>query len=376
MSNIFNIKRFSKVVIRDIVSNCLILAFRGLLFFGVYYLLIALGKLLIVDDFANMSALFRYKVINYLSIVMMLIVPFVLYNNVSNRKKGVDYIMLPASSLEKYLSMLIVTIIIGQVIVLLSGFAIDTIFSVIFSNMFDGFAISKIDFMGILNNQKKVLVLVSIGIAGNLMFRKHKVLKTLSVFIVFTLIFILCSINYVANMFVNQKVVSINNKEYTLKDLNKESNIKELATSYIEYDENKQIKEYYKFEDLKKEFGVNDSTIVDFKSLIKNAGKSYKYSMHKVNLNESNYKNDIKYSIDFYELSDNEDKNEEYGYAIINKDNAEYFLKINSNISDNFFTEQKELFKDFLSKINVFLMWVFPIILLLLSYIRLKKIQM
>ncbi len=113
-----------------------------------------------------------------LSLAMM-IAPFNLYKNYNHRKKGVDYILLPASITEKFLSMQLICVIVLPLVVFISVLFTDIILSTISPSIFSGYAISGLwEKVGSFETVFKTLAFQQGCIFGNFIFRKNKIIKT------------------------------------------------------------------------------------------------------------------------------------------------------------------------------------------------------
>lgn len=231
MSNTFNINRFGKVLKHD-----------GLNFFPNFILALAIlwaipvviylfTALMPSDDTTHVfGAMSRINVIDFLLKITIIIAPAILYKTCNDSRKGIGYAMLPASTLEKFLSMVIFCVIVTPIIYLAGALAIDSILALI-NGPYDGFAASmyfnkyaQIDntvvqhhmneylddtwplfienlsptFMTILS-LLGTLMLSAIFMFGNMIFKKRKTGKMIGILILLSIIFMIIFINYVAN---------------------------------------------------------------------------------------------------------------------------------------------------------------------------------
>ena len=120
MNNVFNLKRFGKYYSYDFnnaVGN-----------FGVSALVIGLLPLILLVFFVIFSLVFTghvtelplpVKIMTFGIVVLVVILsaPVKLYGRVTERKAGTDWLMIPASSFEKFLSMAIMLCIVLPVVV-------------------------------------------------------------------------------------------------------------------------------------------------------------------------------------------------------------------------------------------------------------------
>lgn len=182
MNNIFQINRFGKVLSKELKEYFPKYgSFELSLLAG--YVLYYVIKAIFGDSPADPSD----RIVPLMIFVMTccFAAPFKLYGNANDKKLGITYAMLPASSLEKFLSMLINTVIVTTVGFTAAIFCLDTILSLI--PLKSGFAGTL--FCGDIFNAENIKMFFSIMLMqsafffGNLLFMKHKVSNTLLYFI-------------------------------------------------------------------------------------------------------------------------------------------------------------------------------------------------
>ena len=135
MNNIFNFNRFGKVLVNDLKTKYITKFFTitGIALFPFVFVLISFFRR---DVPVYMEGDLRCFLIFLFGTVIMFLAPFIIYGNVNRRKRGTDYIMLPASSFEKYLSMLLVCIVVVPVTAIAACFAVDAVAATIFPSTF------------------------------------------------------------------------------------------------------------------------------------------------------------------------------------------------------------------------------------------------
>jgi hypothetical protein len=175
MNNIFNFKRFVAITAKEVREY-----FRNygssIISVLVVYLLFLLIPLL-VGGSANVLS--RVNTIVALTAVIMIIAPSKLYGMVNHRSKGLNYVLLPVSALEKTLSMFFINAIYTTFIMIAGMLIIDTIVYLIVplrlhEMLFTGRNMEIIG-MEILS----LLVLQSCFVLGNMLFKNKKVAKTI-----------------------------------------------------------------------------------------------------------------------------------------------------------------------------------------------------
>ena len=204
MNNTFAFKRFKNLLLNDGKMY-----YRN---FGLMLLLLcclpAIFMVMHLLFHGNTGWEFRYIFINFIAIIAMMAVPAKVYGKVNLSREGVGFAMLPASSLEKFLSMFFYCAIVTPILALLGGYLIDTMLSILpFSGMNERIPIFSDDFSDIFDtnvfdtggvmpfsySQMKPYFYIStifsnlcfsaIFMLGNMVFKKHKTGRTLICFI-------------------------------------------------------------------------------------------------------------------------------------------------------------------------------------------------
>ena len=226
MNNTFNINRFGKILKHDGLNFFpnLILALAILWAIPVIaYLFTALmpGD----EEKGLIDAFSRIDTIATLSTIALIIAPARLYKYCNDSRKGIVYAMLPASTLEKFLSMVIYCAIVTPIIYIAGALAIDSILA-LFQGPYEGFAVAyyfdsfaKINAVFDKNNIMMdeswilyykslsptfmlilsalgTLTISSIFMFGNMIFKKHKTGKMIGILILIFIIFMIVLINY------------------------------------------------------------------------------------------------------------------------------------------------------------------------------------
>ena len=227
MNNTLDINRFGKVLKHD-----------GLNFFPRMILTLAILWAIPVTNWLFFSLLpgeehivdvfTRISFIGTLTNIALIIAPARLYKHCNDPRKGIGYAMLPASTLEKFLSMLIYCVIVTPIIYIGGALLVDTVLALI-SGPYDEFAVSYyFDRYAQINNYLSsnnnillddtwpiffnslsptfmtmlslfgTLMLSSIFMFGNMIFKRHKTGKMIGILILLFIIFMIVFINYVA----------------------------------------------------------------------------------------------------------------------------------------------------------------------------------
>lgn len=178
MSEIFNFNRYCKTVKSDLnnygkkaISPLIILT--AIMPFNLMLRSILGGNEVSIET--------RINVLGVLTFILLYIVPFIMYKNANHRKRGVDYIMLPASGLEKFLSMLFICSILTPIIFIGSYLIVDTIMALIPNRFYNGKFLFTPELIT-WDNIKVLLTIImfqSTTLCGNMLFRKNKAGKTI-----------------------------------------------------------------------------------------------------------------------------------------------------------------------------------------------------
>ena len=228
MNNTFNINRFGNVVRRD-----------GMSYFSNYgWTLVVLWALPVILWFLTYISMEtfdtgvisnRTTTISTLMWLSLMIVPSRLYKNYNDSRKGVILAMTPASSLEKFLSMILYCVVITPIIYLIGALLIDTVLALKpGTNPYDGFIFSDFfsenyesyremlslgdeelnrtifDHMLSKNHfvykMLQILGFSSVFMFTNMLFKKRKLSKTIGIPTILGIIFSICVVRYIINL--------------------------------------------------------------------------------------------------------------------------------------------------------------------------------
>ena len=112
MNEVFDIKRFGKLVQYEVV-NYMPRFFKSLLIFA--SIIFAIWMLSITVDIDLWEG-GRAPLVQFLFTLAVILSPFIVYKDINNRKKGYIYAMIPASTLEKLLSMIVLCCVLVQIL--------------------------------------------------------------------------------------------------------------------------------------------------------------------------------------------------------------------------------------------------------------------
>ena len=228
MNNTLNINRFGKVLKHDGLNFFPNLILTLAILWAIPVIVYLFAALMPTDEKDAFDAFSRVDLISTLANIAIIIAPARLYRYCNDSRKGIGYAMLPASTLEKFLSMIIYCVIVTPIIYVAGALAIDSILA-LFHGPYEGFAVSvyfdtfaKINAVfqrdGIMLDESFMLYYASISqtfmlilsalgtltissvfMFGNMIFKKRKTGKMLGILILLFIIFMIVVINYVAH---------------------------------------------------------------------------------------------------------------------------------------------------------------------------------
>lgn len=215
MNKTFDIKRFGNVLRHDALSYLQNFGWTLVVLFAIP-ILIWFVLYITVEDGDAMMNYNRYGFLLFLAIIAMILAPSRLYKNANDSRKGIQFAMLPASNLEKFLSMSIYCLVVTPLLYLVGAVVIDCILTLIpGKNPYGGFVIGEIFDINIVKVELYdhlflmplpfyqvflLLSYVSIFMFTNMIFKKRKVSKTIGILaligIIFMVIFIRVILHY------------------------------------------------------------------------------------------------------------------------------------------------------------------------------------
>lgn len=229
MNNTFNINRFGKILKHDGLNFFPNIILALAIIWAIPVIIYLFTSLMPTNETNQMYSPFsRVDLISTLSTIVLIIAPARLYRHCNDPRKGIVYAMLPASTLEKFLSMVIYCVIVTPIIYVAGALAIDSILA-IFHGPYEGFAVSyyfdsfaKIkavldrDYMMLDESYMLyykslsptfmlflsalgTLTVSSVFMFGNMIFKKRKTGKMIGILILLIILFMIVIINYAVN---------------------------------------------------------------------------------------------------------------------------------------------------------------------------------
>ena len=192
MNEVFDIKRLGRLIKYE-VTNYIPNFFKSLLIFA--SVIAAVWVVSLTFD-ASIMQFGRAELVNALFVLAIALSPFIVYKDMNNRKKGYFYAMIPASTLEKLLSMVVLCVLIVPLLTyavltgtdlllwLLSKVGIGSFLYMDFYNPFTVGEIVDDEYLlpyiyPVFDSILYMVNIIAYTIMFNTIFRKNKVLKTI-----------------------------------------------------------------------------------------------------------------------------------------------------------------------------------------------------
>ena len=192
MNEIFDIKRLGRLIKYE-ATNYIPNFFKSLLIFASVIAAVWIFSLTVESDVCPHS---RDALVGTLFILAIVLSPFIVYKDMNDRKKGYIYAMIPASTLEKLLSMIVLCVVIVPILAyavltatdlllwLLSKVGIGAFLHMEFYNPFTTVKLVDDEYLQpyifpVFDSIIYLVNLIVYSIMFNTIFRKNKVLKTI-----------------------------------------------------------------------------------------------------------------------------------------------------------------------------------------------------
>lgn|SRR5574344_903371 len=147
MSNVFNFKRFCNYLVYDLRNaknnfgiSMLIMALMPLIIFTFYELV----SLIFTGRFSDAGTWCRWVAIVISVAAVILFAPARIYGHITDKRSGSDFLMLPASHLEKWISMVLITCVVLPVVLIVTLGACDSVLGLIFPKAYGSPIVSSI----------------------------------------------------------------------------------------------------------------------------------------------------------------------------------------------------------------------------------------
>ena len=230
MNNTLDIKRFGKILKHDGLNLIPNMGLTLAILWAIPVIAYLFVCMMPGNDENVFDAYSRVDTIDFILKIALILTPARLYKYCNDSRQGIGFAMLPASTLEKFLSMVFYCVIVTPILYIAGALAVDSILA-LFNGPYDGFAISLYfdkyaQMVHILNkgnaqmmlddswpmflaslsptimillNLFGTLLISSIFMFGNMIFKKHKTAKMIGILIVLFILLMIIVINYVAH---------------------------------------------------------------------------------------------------------------------------------------------------------------------------------
>ena len=176
MNNIFSFERFVKVLKYDLMMRVPVIATTFMVFLLLPHMLH-----FIMNFGAGFREALRMELIGTMMFCISFFAPFSIYAAFREKHGVVSYLMIPASALEKFASMVTVCCIVLPVAFFAGSLVVDSLFTLVFRDVYGGF-ISWQQFEAEFDLGNAIITLFSIvgaAIFGNVLFKKKASAKTI-----------------------------------------------------------------------------------------------------------------------------------------------------------------------------------------------------
>ncbi|MBO7529353.1 MAG: hypothetical protein J6T37_05720 [Bacteroidales bacterium] len=230
MNNTLDINRFGKILKHDGLNFFPNMILALAILWAIPIIIYLFTSLISSDETSKVfDAFSRISTIDFIKKIAIIIAPVRLYKYCNDSRQGITYAMLPASTLEKFLSMVIYCVIVTPIIYIAGALVIDSLLA-LFHGPYNGFAVAyyfdsfaqfdhSIEKSQLVFNEEDALLLFnsisstymliigllgtlmlsSIFMFGNMIFKKHKTAKMIGILILLAIILMIVFVNYVAN---------------------------------------------------------------------------------------------------------------------------------------------------------------------------------
>ena len=228
MNQYFNITRFGKLFKKEFSERISTIATISVIFSIILILWWFIAFLIHMTGTPTTSGAESRAVYLFVVVVLMVISsPLILYYRSNHRKKGVDYIILPASFNEKFLSMLIHTLILFPVMIGLSVMITDLVICTLNPAIFNGSILSSGLLSTIWNSNSievgwSIFSAFSLFLLCNAIYKRNKTVKSIFSILLFYLVIsiIISTLAYaIYNQWVGINMVGNINSVEILSDL-------------------------------------------------------------------------------------------------------------------------------------------------------------
>lgn len=199
-SNIFSFERFLKVLKYDLKMRVPAIGIFSLV------LLIIPHVLHQIMDFGNsFPAGQRLDQYSVMCVFLVFFAPFKIYYAFRDKQGRTSFLMLPASTLEKFASMVLVSLVLVPVSFCLCSFLLDVILSLLLSGQYG--SVVTVDYDILASGFLGLFCIAGAAILGNTLFKKGAPGKTLLCIIILILLWLTVITGYIFDNFIEDSNV-------------------------------------------------------------------------------------------------------------------------------------------------------------------------
>ena len=194
-SNIFSFERFLKVLKYDLKMRVPAI--------GVFFLVLLIIPHVLhqIMDFGNaFPAGQRLDLYSVMCAFLVFFAPFKIYYAFRDKQGRTSFLMLPASSLEKFVGMVLVSLVLVPVSFCLCSFLLDVILSLLLSGQYG--SVVTVDYDILASGFLGLFCIAGAAILGNTLFKKGAPGKTLLCIIILILLWLTVLTGYIFDNFI------------------------------------------------------------------------------------------------------------------------------------------------------------------------------
>ena len=205
MSNIFSFERFLKVLKYDLIIRVPAI--------GIFFLVLLIMPH-VLHQMMGFGNVFPVDLYGVMCVFVVFFAPFKIYTVFRGKQELGSYLMLPASSLEKFVSMVLVSLVLVPVSFVLSCYLLDAILCLLFSGQYG--SVVTVDYMLLLRGADALFALTGAAILGNTLFKKGAPGKTLLCMLILVLLWTSVIASKFFDMLLGEGVVAVDPEVLTL----------------------------------------------------------------------------------------------------------------------------------------------------------------
>ena len=203
------IRRFGEYLLFDLKTN---IAAAGLstLAFGLIPVIAFAAYALLCTSVGDKDWMMDLEV-NFIiaataSVLYFLTLPITCYGYLTEKRKGTQFLMFPASHTEKYISMVLSSVIIFPIAFTIIYLSSDALLATIFPSRYEGTIVGEL-VNTLQHNSSNLLIIFlpcmvsSAGLAGAMLFRKNKMAKTFLTSAVSFIVFIMIAVSVLDKLY-------------------------------------------------------------------------------------------------------------------------------------------------------------------------------